>query len=467
LLKKKLHISFILLLYLGIITPISAQISVTLPEANIAARSNYTVTLNSGTYSGLVGLIPIIQAKANTANFANTVGGTATVPLNAAFLKIRSIGSLSVLGSATEVTITTAYQVMYTALANLSSGAFVVDYRINSAANTWVAGIYRTPVQFYTGVLSPNRITPNTPNFDITIPAFMTPQATLGTVNLPVNSFSLYRAANGLSVTKTISVSNTVPYILNLQTGSSLFTFNTSLPYNQLPSSAVGQVSGTLTGIGTATTINLSTTSQALTNATGIVVPTNNNQVLNAAFSINGANLKQSFVQAGTYLVPITFTWNKLSTAYPTGTLQTSRAGNLQVTVSDLSEVVANQTNVSLAFSSASNYQQGVSKQMPAHIKISKTTPYNLYVRALTGSFTSGTNQIPLNVLRIGPMVGQTGMNTITLSTTSQQLINTANPVIDRNLNVLYSIPASETSKLLGKPAGSYSTTIVFSFVAL
>ena len=172
-------------------------------------------------------------------------------------------------------------------------------------------------------------------------------------------------------------------------------------------------------------------------------------------------------MQAGTYLVPITFTWNKLSTAYPSGTLQTSRSGNLQVTVSDLSEVVTNQTNVSLVFSSASDYQQGVSKQMPAHIKISKTTPYNLYVRALTSSFSSGANQIPLNVLRIGPMVGQTGMNTVTLSTTSQQLINTANPVIDRNLNVLYSIPASETNKLLGKPAGSYSTTVVFSFVAL
>lgn len=452
---------------MGVCTPISAQISVTLPEANITARSNYTVTLNSGTYTTLVGLVPVIQVKANTANFANTVGGTTTVPLNASFLRARSIGSLSILSSAPEVTLTTAYQTMYAALASLGSGAFVVDYRINSAANTWVAGTYRAPIQFYTGALNPNRITPTTPNFDIIIPAFMTPQTTLGTINLPVNSFSSYRTANGLSVTKTISVSNTVPYILNLQTGSSLFTFNTSLPYNQLPSSAVSQVSGTLTGIATATAINLSTTSQALTTTTGIAVPTNNNQVLNAAFSITGANLKQSFVQAGTYLVPITFTWNKLSTAYPSGTLQTSRSGNLQVTVSDLSEVIANQTNVALAFSSASDYQQGVSKQMPAHIKISKTTPYNLYVRALTGSFTSGANQIPLNVLRIGPMAGQTGMNTVTLSTTSQQLINTANPVIDRSLNVLYSIPASETNKLLGKPAGTYSTTIVFSFVAL
>ncbi|UZJ65527.1 hypothetical protein OKW96_04880 [Sphingobacterium sp. KU25419] len=99
-------------------------------------------------------------------------------------------------------------------------------------------------------------------------------------------------------------------------------------------------------------------------------------------------------------------------------------------------------------------------------MKLSKTTPYNLYVRATSATFASGVNSIPLNVMRIGPMPGETGMQTVTLSSTAQQLINAADPTIDRSLSIRYSIPASETSKLLNKPAGTYSTNIIFSLVA-
>ncbi|ULT28162.1 hypothetical protein KUH03_17135 [Sphingobacterium sp. E70] len=108
--------------------------------------------------------------------------------------------------------------------------------------------------------------------------------------------------------------------------------------------------------------------------------------------------------------------------------------------VSDLGEIVANQQTVNLAFATTNDYKNGVNLNMPAHLRVSKTTPYNLYVRATSTSFTSGANSIPLNVLRIGPMAGQSGMNTITLSSTAQQLIQNADPVIDRNLNMLYSI---------------------------
>ena len=134
--------------------------------------------------------------------------------------------------------------------------------------------------------------------------------------------------------------------------------------------------------------------------------------------------------------------------------------------VSDLSEIIANQSTVNLTFSTASHYQNGVNQDMPAHLKLSKTTPYNVYVRATSANFASGVNSVPLNVMRIGPMPGQTGMQTVTLSATAQQLINGADPVIDRSLNIRYSIPASETSKLLNKPAGTYTTNIIFSFVA-
>ena len=171
-------------------------------------------------------------------------------------------------------------------------------------------------------------------------------------------------------------------------------------------------------------------------------------------------------VQAGNYTVPLTYTYSKLSSSYPSGTLQTQRNGTLEVVVSDLGELIANQQAVNLRFTTTSHYVNGVSQDMPAHLKISKTTPYNLYVRATTENFASGPNTIPLSVMKIGPMNGQTGMNTISLSTTAQQLIQAADPVIDRLLNIKYSIPATETDHLLNKPPGTYSTSIIFSFVA-
>lgn len=466
-LKKKLYIRFGLSCYLAYAGTSLAQITVNLPQTNITARTDYTVTLASGTYSSLIGLLPIIQIKANSANFANTVGRNTTVPLNVAHVRLRTIGSLSLIGTSNEVMLSTTYGTLYTALASISSGAVTADYRLSTGSQTWVAGIYSTPVQFRTGALSPNQITPTTPNLAINVPGFITPQTTLPTLSLAVNNLSFYRNAVGISTIGNMAVSTTVPYLLNLQTTNSQFSFSTSTTYNQLPTTAVNLVSSTLTNVASATPINLSVTSQSLTPASGIAVPTNNNQTLTASFSVSGSNLKLGFIQAGTYSVPFTYTWNKLTSAYPSGALQAQRAGSLQVVVSDLAELVANQQAVSLAFSNVADYQQGVFTDMPQHIRVSKTTPYSVYVRATSNNFAATNGQIPINVLRIGPGPGQTGINVITLSTTPQQLINNANPIVDRNLSLRYSIPASETSNLIGRPSGNYSADIIYSFTAL
>lgn len=465
--RKKLHISIALSCYLTCISAALAQITINLPQANITARSNYTVTLASGTYTSLVGLLPTIQVKANTANFANTVGGSTTVPLTIAHIRLRSIGSFSLIGVSAEVTLSTAYGTLYAALASISSGAVTADYRLSTASQTWVAGVYSTPIQWRTSTLSPNQITPTTPNLVINVPGFIAPQTTLPALTLPVNSLSFYRNTAGISTTANMTVSTTVPYLLNLQTTNAQFSFSTNSTYNQLPTTAVNLVNSTLANLANATPIGLSTTSQPLLSATGIAVPSNNNHTLTANFSISGNNLKTGFLQAGTYSVPFTYTWSKLSSAYPTGALQTQRGGTLQVVVSDLSEIVANQRAVSLVFANVANYQQGAGIDMPQHISVSKTTPYNVYVRATTANFTNANGQIPVNVLRIGPAAGQTGVNTVTLSTTPQQLINNANPIVDRNLSLRYSIPPNETAKLLGKPAGNYSADVIYSFTAL
>jgi len=441
-----------------------AQVTIALPQANVQSRTDYNQIFNVGQYASVLTLLPTFRVKANTTSFSSTAGGS--IPLNIAHIKLNSIGSLSLLGTSSEVTLSVNNGNLYSSLATVSSGAITANVRLSTGSQTWIAGIYDSNLSFSTQGVLAGSITPTTLPFSISVPGFISPPAQVGTTSILVNNLSFYRSANGISTAKVIPLTTTVPYIPSLKTTNTQFSFNTTLPYNSLPTSQVSAVNTTLTGISTATTIALSMTDQALTNTTGIAVPANNAQSLTANYSISASQLKMSFIQAGTYSVPLTHTWSKLATAYPTGTLQAQSSGNLEIVVSDLAELVANQQAVSLAFATTNDYKNGVSKDLPAHLRISKTTPYNLYVRASGTAFTSGANSIPLNILRIGPMSNQVGVNTITLSTTAQQLIQSADPVIDRNLNIRYSIPASETSKLLNKPAGTYTANIIFSFVA-
>jgi len=469
--KRKLHISLVAFL-IGIshcIPHATAQVTISLPEANIQGRTDYIQSFTGGQYSfTLLALLPTISTKAiNSTSFVSTTGG-GTVPLNVAHLKLEKINNLSLLGSSNDVTLSTADQVLISALAtvSLSAGPVIINSRLVTSNQTWVAGIYKTTLSLTASGILGGTITPSSQDFSISVPGFISPPPSIGTTSILVNDLSYYRTANGISSNSVIPLSTTVPYIPSIKSGNTQFSFSTTSAYNTLPVTSVSTVSATLTGIANTTTAALSTTDQSLTNTAGITVPTNNNQTLTYTYNIGLNQLKTNFIQAGTYAVPLTYTWNKLSSAYPSGSVQSQANGNLSVVVSDLGEIVANQQAVNLAFATTNDYKNGVNLNMPAHLKISKTTPYNLYVRATSTSFTSGANSIPLNVLRIGPMAGQSGMNTITLSTTAQQLIQNADPVIDRNLNILYSIPASATGMLLNKPAGAYTANIIFSFVA-
>lgn len=395
------------------------------------------------------------------------MGGSAIVPLNVAHIRLRSIGSLSLIALTSEVTLSTSFGTLYVALASIASGAVVADYRLSTADHTWVAGIYSTPIHWRTGLIFPNQINPVTPNLAIDVPGFIAPQMTIPNVNLLVDNLSFYRNITGVSTAADMTVFTTVPYLLNVQTTNAQFNFSTNHSYNQLPSTPVNLVRNTLSNIANATPVNLTSSNQSLTSSAGIAIPFHNHQTLTSSFAINGNNLRAGFLQAGTYSVPFTYTWSKLASAYPAGNLEAQRSGTLQVVVSDLSEIVANQQAVSLSFTNVSHYQQGISTDMPEHIRISKTTPYNVYVRATTAHFTDANEEIPVNVLRIGPAEGQVGVNMITLSTVPQLLVSNANPVIDRNLSLRYHIPSNETAKLLGKPAGNYRVDVVYSFTAL
>lgn len=391
-----------------------------------------------------------------------------TIPLNRINIRLLSINGLQLLGIHTEVPLTTAAQPIYVGVlgANLASGPIVANVRIPTSGFIWKQGLYVSNVSFSVGgVLIPGSIAPSSQALNIQIPGFISVQPTLAKASLVIDDLNYYRSAGVISVNQIIPVSTTVPYVPSIRAEGSQFNFSTSLPYNSLPLSPVSAITVGLTSVSTGTPVSLSTSDQALTTPSGIAL-TSNNQVLTNTYSINAVQLTNSFLQAGTYFLPVTYSYNESVVGSPAGVPQAQATSGLEVLVSDLAEIVASQQVINLDFNTALDYVNGVSVDIPTHLRVSKTTPYNLTVRSTSSAFNSLDNNIPLSVLRIGPSVAQTDMNTVTLSGTAQPLIDNANPVIDRSFGVRFSIPASQAEKLLGKPSGNYSADIIFSIVA-
>ncbi|MGO3194776.1 MAG: hypothetical protein ACTIKE_12220 [Sphingobacterium sp.] len=464
--KKKLHIKFVALL-IGLCVwggPLRAQITIQIPQANIQSGTAYNQDFSAGRFVSVLGLVPSFRINANTANFSNASSGL-TVPLNRANISLLRIGSVAVLGGGTEQPLSTAPATLYAAVASLLSGDISARARIPVVGFPWVAGVYTSNITFSLAGINLGAIIPGSQDFNINVPGFISLQSAIGAIRIPVNNLNSYRAVGGVSANKVTTLSTTVPYIPSVRVGTAQFNFNTTLPYNETPLSPVSAVRVGLANEPSATPVSLSASNQALTGATGIGVTTNIQSLTNT-YSINAAQLNAHFLQAGTYSVPLTYTWNKLSSAYPSGTVQAIGGGTLEVIVEDLAEIVAVQQTVSVDFDDVNDYKNGVIRDVAGQLRISKTTPYSLTVRANSSAFTSGINSIPLSVLRIGPTANQVGMTTVTLSTSAQQLIGNANPVIDRDINLRFSIPASQTQHLFGKPPGTYAADIIFGIVA-
>jgi hypothetical protein len=434
------------------------QLNINLPQANITGRTDYAVVLNSGVYTSVLGLIPQIDGRANDTFFRNA-GNTLTVPLNALSFRLQSINNVSFFGSSQSVLLSTSYQTTYTALATVLSGTVLIQYTISVGGQTWRAGTYTTPFQLRTSsiALLSNAIVPQVQNINIIVPSFLAPVSTVAPVSIHINQFSYYRSGTA-SATQSISLSSTVGYQLNVQAGSPQFAYTGTGAYT--PQTNVGLASALLSNQAGSVQQTLSTSNQTLTPAGGSDVPTNNNGSADVTYSITSTNLNVGFVKAGTYSVPLSYTFSS-------SPLQASTSSELDVVVDDMSEMSVNQAFVSINFQNSNDYKLGVTKQQPSHLKVSNTHAYNLYVKADGNFFTSGANQIPVGVVTIGPMPGQTGINSVTLSSTSQLIANSADPVVDRQISMQYSIPANQVSNLLGKPAGTYSATVTYSFVAL
>lgn len=435
-----------------------AQAVITVPEANITASSIYGPVNAQYGIANAIFLIGGITVKSSTATLPATVPGPGGfVPLSSIQMQVSKIGNLALLSVSPQITLTNMEQPIYAVVLGLGEGAMFIDFNISTNPNGWVAGSYSTPLVF-TGIKIPTQVP-----ITITIPAFITPVLPV----IPITTMSVTDASffnttsGGINKDNSFDYYTTLPTLLNISS-SSKFSYTTTYTFPLSPQPNSNLLTATLTDNLTGPLVSLSTTSTPLTSSSLAVIPTNK-RTIKTKFSLTGAQLKSDFVQAGTYKLPITYSLYKNPASYSQTTVDPSTiTSEVDVVVSPFFNIVAQNLNVSLSFNTAEKYKTGATSTVSKQLLVNSTVPYTVTVKSISSSFSSSTpgntTTIPLHVLSI-----KEGNSTpITLSTTPATIVSGGSPKIGAELDMTYSIPATKTSQLIGKPASTYTASIIY-----
>jgi hypothetical protein len=431
--------------------------TLTITSSNIA--SEVSLDLNTLSAPCLLSVAPYVKVRA-TGNFSPVA-----VPLNKVRTTVVSIDGLNLLGASTEQPVGTSDATMYTALAGLlgTTGTVLVRYRIPVTEMTnyaWNAGTNTTDLIFTTpgSTLCLGTAT-FTRTLSLVVQPFLVAPATTN-LTLSVNNLNFFRSST-ISNSHNIVATTTVAQGIRLKTGATNFAFTNGYSGATDPLTAVSNVQAQITG---QSAINLSTTLQNLSPSGGFAVTTGNTRTSAVNFSIAPATLKTSFIKKGTYTSNLSY--EVFDARVSPALTAVPLTATLTVDVADMGEIAVNNTSVNVNFTTPAHYASGASTEMPAHLTVSKTTAYSVTVRANAAVLTSGSNTLPVGILNIGPATGQTGITPITLSTTAQKIIDGAAPEIDRSIGLKFSVPASQLSQVLNKPAGDYTVTLTYTLIA-
>lgn len=451
---------WVLLALMGGMQSSRAQdVTLTIDEAALIA-GQATVTGTGHNYNpGLLALLPNITVK-GTGDLNNTSGTGSPVPINkiaATYIKGTAVGNT--------VTLSTSAQTMTAALLELgllSGGAFTVKYDAAGLSGTaWQAGTYTNTLTYgVTAIGIGTSIAPTTVNLTVNVLAFIKEVSPPASIVLQANNLNFFRSTT-LETTCNIPIRHTVPVKLQILANTAQLAFTNGYSGVADPFTGSNKIQvQTTTPSGSA--VFLATAAQQL--VANAPVSAGNTTGFNARFFISPADLKTSFINKGNYTTTVTL--QGANAGGPAATY--SKVLNLSVVVSDLAELTLGSSQVNFLLQTTGDYKNGVTLNQTNHLKVSKTTPYDVSVRAQSANFTSGTGAtIPVSILGIGPIGSQANTTAVNaLSTSGQLLVNGATPAIDRFFDIQYQIPASQTQFLINKPAGVYSGTVVYTLTA-
>lgn len=209
--------------------------------------------------------------------------------------------------------------------------------------------------------------------------------------------------------------------------------------------------------------LSLSNSWKDFTAGNSFYVEYGNRNEFNLALSVSQSDFKTYFYEAGTYKFQLNL--NAKSTDNTTASAQNI---DFTVNVLPLSEItVPNSGNaVNFEFNTIAQYQNGQSKTIANQLKISNNETYELNVRTDASFFKRSGIQsdVPSSILQVGI---EGSSQQVALSTTSQKIINNGSPVLDKNLNIKYTISANAAQTLVAKEKSTYSINVIYSFTAL
>lgn len=178
---------------------------------------------------------------------------------------------------------------------------------------------------------------------------------------------------------------------------------------------------------------------------------------------VSPEDFKNNFFEAGTYTFELNF--NAISTDNSINSLQNTA---VQLKVLPRSEITipSSGRNVNFNFNTASHYTNGQSQMIPNQIVLSNNESFELYVKSDENYFKKGGLQTDINsnILQIG--IDGSSVDT-PLSKTPKKILFNGTPVLDRGLNVRYTIPAAGAQSLVGKENTTYSINVYYSFTAI
>ncbi len=178
---------------------------------------------------------------------------------------------------------------------------------------------------------------------------------------------------------------------------------------------------------------------------------------------VSPEDFKNNFFEAGTYTFELNF--NAISTDNSINSLQNT---SVQLKVLPRSEITipSSGRNVNFNFNTAAHYTNGQSQLIPNQILLSNNESFELYVKSDENYFKKGGLQTDINsnILQIG--LDGSSVD-IPLSKTPQKILFNGTPVLDRGLNVRYTIPSAGAQSLVGKENTTYSINIYYSFTAI
>lgn len=304
--------------------------------------------------------------------------------------------------------------------------------------------------------------TPNSLNTILSIPAAITWISNTPSKYIEISELNQYRSGGTriISDLGTSEIANTLDFNLMAKAAASTIQFTSSKGATGTRPVSLVKLGSTNSKI---TTLPLSATSQNYSPTNNFKVEVGNRNNFALQLSISNTDFKNHFFEAGAYTFQLNMNANSTD-----NTVSSPQNTDIILKVLPLSEIkIPNSGNaVNFVFNTFSHYNDGQTKIAPNQIKISNNETYELYVKSDASFFNKSGIQsdVPSSILQIGV---DGGSQNIPLTTTSKPIITNGTPVLDKDLNIKYTISSAAAKTLVAKEKSTYSINVIYSFTAL